>query len=188
LKSGQIPEELQLDVFVSASKQKEPGLRELISQWTNSLSATDSLGVRRTVLHGGNAAKGRRLFAERADLGCQRCHKLKGEGGDVGPELTGLAKSKGREYILQSLLDPNSAIATGFESVLIETKDGNSILGILKSETEKELQIQSADAGLLHVLKSEIQSRQRGPSAMPDGLTELMSLHELRDLIEALSE
>lgn len=79
-------------------------------------------------------------------------------------------------------------MATGYESVLIETKDGNSILGILKEETGSELRVLSADASILRIPKDSIESRQRGPSAMPDGLAELLSLQELRDLIEALSE
>lgn len=188
LLKGTLPKELQLDVFMAASAQTHPALAGLIVKFTNSIPATDPLGLRRLALHGGDAARGRRLFSERADLGCQRCHKLHGEGGDVGPELQGLGRVKGRDYVLHSILNPNKDIASGYESVQLETKDGNSILGILKEETATELRILSADSTLARISKDTIASRQRGPSAMPDGLVELLSLRELSDLIEALSE
>lgn len=188
LLQGTLPQELHLDVFTAASSQSNPALAKSIAQFTNSIPGGDLLGIRRLALHGGDATQGRRLFAERADLGCQRCHKLHGEGGDVGPELQGLGRSKSREYILHSILNPNKDIAQGYESVMVETKDGTSLLGILKEESGSELRIQSADSTLVRIAKDTLVSRQRGPSAMPDGLAELLSLQELRDLIEALSE
>jgi hypothetical protein len=50
------------------------------------------------------------------------------------------------------------------------------------------LVIRTAEEGLLTVPKPAVKSRERGPSAMPDGLGDLMTLRELRDLVEALSE
>jgi len=140
-----------------------------------------------TLLSGGNAARGRRLFAERADWGCQRCHKLRGEGGDVGPELLGIGAKKGRGYVLESILQPNRAIAPGFESIVVEQSDETVVVGVLKEETADALVIQSAELGRVTVKKAGLKSRDRAPSAMPDGLGEMMTRSELRDLVEALS-
>ena len=137
---------------------------------------------------GGDADRGRELFLNNAAVYCQRCHKLDGEGGDVGPELKGVGRSKGRAYVLNAILNPNAEIAQGFESVLLELHNGESLLGILKEETDTTLSIAIPGAGTERIQKSNIASRQRGPSAMPDGLGDLMTLSELRDLIEALSE
>ena len=152
------------------------------------MATNNPLGLRQLVLSGGDARQGRRLFAERADWGCQRCHKLDGEGGDVGPELKGIGRSKGRAYVLNAVLNPNAEIAQGFESVQLELRSGESLLGILKEETDTTLSIAIPGAGTERIQKSNIASRHRGPSAMPDGLGELMTLSELRDLIEALSD
>ena len=105
LVQGTLPQELRLDVFLSASSQANSELSKQLTTFTNSIPSSDPLGLRRLALQGGDAAQGRRWFAERADLGCQRCHKLHGEGGDVGPELQGLGRSKGREYVLRSILE-----------------------------------------------------------------------------------
>jgi quinoprotein glucose dehydrogenase len=139
------------------------------------------------LLSAGNAARGRKLFADRADWGCLRCHKLRGEGGDVGPELAGIGAKKGRPYVLESILQPNRTIAPGFESIIATRHDDTVVVGVLKEETDEALVIQSPEEGRVTVKKSELKSRDRAPSSMPDGLGELMTRSELRDLVEALS-
>ena len=78
-----------------------------------------------------------------------------------------------REYILESILYPNKQIAPGFESVLVRTKDGQAYAGILKNENANDLTLNSSEDGvysLIKVTKANIQSRERGLSAMPEGL------------------
>jgi quinoprotein glucose dehydrogenase len=106
----------------------------------------------------------------------------------VGPELSGIGRSRGREYVLESILQPNAQIAQGFENVLLTRKNGSEVSGVLKSETATDLLIQTAEEGLVKVPKSDLASRQRGPSSMPEGLGDLISPLDLRDLIETLSE
>ena len=180
---GQVPKELQADVLEAAH-----GAHVSLATWTNSLKKDDPLATSRPALSGGNAPRGLRLFQERQDLGCARCHKLRGEGGTVGPELTGLGRARGREYVLQSILQPNAQMAPGYEIVALALKGGTEVSGVLKSESASELVVQTAEDGLVTVPKSGIVSRQRGLSPMPEGLGELMTLLELRDLVEALSE
>ncbi len=183
LVAGKVVPELQLDVLDAA---RRAGLS--LAAWTNSLPKEDPLAPYRPALAGGDAARGRKVFTERQDLACLRCHKLRGEGGEVGPELTGIGRAKGREYVLRSILFPNAEIAAGYENVVVTRKDGSDVAGVLKSETATELVVASAEDGLVTVKKADIAKRERGPSSMVEGLGDLMSLRELRDLVEALSE
>ena len=183
LVAGKVVPELQLDVLDAARRAGLP-----LAAWTNSLPKEDPLAPYRPALAGGDAARGRKVFNERQDLACLRCHKLKGEGGEVGPELTGIGRAKGREYVLRSILFPNAEIAAGFENVVVTRKDGSDLAGVLKSETLTDLVVASAEDGLVTVKKADIAKRERGPSSMVEGLGDLMSLRELRDLVEALSE
>jgi quinoprotein glucose dehydrogenase len=189
LSVGVVEPELQADLLDAArAVQGNTPVSMRLAEWTNSLPKDDVLAAFRPALAGGDASNGAKLFAERADLGCQRCHKLRGDGGEVGPDLTGIGKAKGRAYVLKAILQPNAEIAAGFENVLLEKTDGTSIGGVLKSENETTLTLDSPEDGRLVIAKSEIKTRERGLSAMPEGLGDLMSLRELRDLIEVLSE
>ncbi|HTI70417.1 MAG TPA: HEAT repeat domain-containing protein [Candidatus Limnocylindria bacterium] len=186
LRTRKAPPELELDIQEAAIKT--PALAAQVRDWTNSWSQGDNLAPYRTTLLGGNALTGKKLFAERAEWGCQRCHKLEGEGGDVGPELSGIGRKRGREYVLRSIVDPNAEIAPGFDNQLIELKDGSNLSGVLKGETATTLDIQTAEGKRVSLTKVDIASRTRGLSPMPEGLIDIMSKRELRDLIEALSQ
>ena len=147
----------------------------------------DALATWRPALEGGDAAEGRRIFMERAEVSCLRCHALKGEGGNVGPALDHIGKARTREYLLEAIVFPNKAIAPGFENVLVRMKGGANHAGLVKGETETELQIESPEDGPLKLAKTDIASRQRGLSAMPEDLKQFLSPQDLRHLVEFLA-
>jgi quinoprotein glucose dehydrogenase len=154
------------------------------------LSKQDELGAHRLALTGGSIDEGRKIFFERAEAQCARCHKIEGqgsEGGMVGPELTKIGAAKDRTYLLESIVFPNKHIAEGFQSVLVTTKDGTSFAGVVQSESDSELVLNSPEDGIVKIKKSDITARERGLSSMPEGLSALLSRRDLRDLVEYLS-
>lgn len=182
------PSEIHLDIL-EAAKQ-----REAVAPIQKSLAAVianrpkgDELGDFRETLSGGDAEMGRKVFVERAELACVRCHKIQGSGGDVGPELAGLGKRVNREYILESIVLPNKQIAKGYETVVLVLGNGQVKSGILKGEDEKSVRLMNAEGQILVIPKTEIDDRNRGPSAMPADIIQKMSRRELRDLVEYLS-
>lgn len=196
LAAGKVADELRADVWEAAQKAADlaggagrvPTLARALTQWTNSWAKDDVLAPLRVALAGGDAANGRKLFAERADWGCQRCHKLGGEGGDVGPDLTGLGRTKGREYVLRAIVNPNAEIAPGYESVLLELNDDSTVVGVLREEKPDELIVMVPETGRTVVRKADLKSRASVLSAMPEGLGDLMTRRELRDLVEAMAK
>ena len=140
-----------------------------------------------TSLEGGNADRGRKIYADNAAVYCVRCHKVNGNGGEVGPELSGIGKKHPREYLLESIVAPNQAIAQGFESVVVATNDGQIVAGVFKSEDDKTLKLMTAEAKLIEIPKSDIDERKRGESAMPADLHKKLSHAEIRDLVEFLA-
>jgi quinoprotein glucose dehydrogenase len=185
LLAGTLAKELELDVLEAAAKR--PLLKPKVAAYEARSPKDDPLAVYRPALHGGNAENGKKVFIENQQIACFRCHKINGEGGDVGSDLTGLGATKGREYLLESIVQPNKQVAAGFENVLIEMKDGASYAGLVKSETGVELVLNSPEDGVMTLKKTDIKSRQRGLSAMPEELVTYLSKRELRDLIEFLA-
>jgi quinoprotein glucose dehydrogenase len=187
---GEVQKELQLDVLEAAASRTSPELKAKVQAYEASLSQGDQLAPFRIALYGGTAADGKKIFFERAEAACVRCHKIVGqgnEGGEVGPELTHVGSKKEREYILESIVFPNKQIAQGFESLLVATKDGTSYAGVVKSDTPTELVLNSPEDGIVKIKKSDITSRERGLSSMPEGMATLLTKRDLRDLVEFLS-
>ena len=141
----------------------------------------------RETMFGGDAEKGKKLFFERAEVSCLRCHKVNGTGGGVGPDLTGIGKKQTREYLLESIVDPNKQIAKGFETVVLTLTNGQVKSGILRFDNGKEVHLMNPDGQLIVVPTSRIEERSRGKSAMPEDVIKKLSRSELRDLVEYLA-
>ena len=183
----EVPKELWLDVLDAANKRTTPSIREKLRKAEDARPAEDNLRSHRECLVGGDAGEGRRIFFEKAEVYCLRCHKVNGEGGEVGPDLTGVGAKQPREYLLESIILPNKQIAPGFESTIATMKSGTTYAGVVKSETANELELNSPEDGLVKLKKENIQTRERGPSPMPEELRQILSKREVRDLVEFLA-
>jgi len=194
-REGKLSEELKLDVMEAAekrinTKKMQVNLKELsdqITRETRGQMAKDPLAQYRNLLQGGDAEQGRSTFLNNAAVYCQRCHKLDGQGGEVGPVMNGIAAKQTREYLLESIIYPNAKIAQGFQSVILNLADGRTVSGVLKEKTAKQYTLVTADNKVLTIPKDDVDSEKPDKSAMPDDLHKKISKRELRDLVEFLS-
>jgi len=137
-------------------------------------------------LQGGDPEAGKRVFLQKAEVSCLRCHQVGGTGGIVGPALDGLGGKKDARYLLESIVEPSKAIAEGFQSVVVELTSGKTVTGVLRGEDADSLRLVTAEGVELRIPKKEIEERSSGPSAMPADLAKKMSRRELRDVVEYL--
>jgi len=194
--AGKVPAELKLDVLdaakarVTADKLKlHAPLKELLKKIDTASQAAekgDHLARYRESLAGGDAARGREIFLNNNAVYCQRCHKLDGQGGEVGPILNGLARDKTRDYLLESITHPNKQIAKGYESVQLAMLDGSTISGVLKARTKDTITVMTAEAKSITVKTDDVDGEKPDKSAMAEELANKLSRRELRDLVEFL--
>jgi quinoprotein glucose dehydrogenase len=187
LAAGQVPAEMQLDLLEAVAKRSSPEVKRKLTRYEQSRASADALARYREALAGGDAEAGRRIFLHKAEVYCLRCHKVKGEGGEVGPDLTGIGARQKREYLLESIVDPNKEIAKGFETTVLVLSNGQVQVGIVKEEDDKQVRLVTAEAKTVTVPKSQIEERSRGKSAMPEDLVKHLTKAEVRDLVEFLA-
>ena len=84
------------------------------------------------VLKKANLANGRLLFSKT----CQQCHKLFGEGGTIGPDLTGSNRAN-LDYLLSNLIDPSAEVGRDYRMSVVRTADGRVITGIIVERTAR---------------------------------------------------
>src|SRR5439155_12581190 len=84
----------------------------------------------------GDPFKGRAMWAKN----CVVCHYFRGEGASVGPNLVALTDITSEDFLV-AILDPNDAVEPRFTAYIIETKDGRSLTGIVKSETATTMSV-----------------------------------------------
>ena len=187
LQTGNMPKELRLEVLEAAGKRTSNAVKQKLAAYEATCSKDDPLAPYEAALFGGTAAEGKRVFYEKPEAQCVRCHRINGQGGDVGPDLSHVASQKDRRYLLESVVLPNKQIAQGFDSVMVMLKDGDSQAGVLKTETADTLVLNSADSGVVTLKKADIKSRRAALSPMPEGLGQILSKQDLRNLVEFLS-
>ncbi|MEM7374124.1 MAG: PVC-type heme-binding CxxCH protein [Bacteroidota bacterium] len=135
----------------------------------------------------GNARNGKNIYYRPA-LICATCHEINGEGGKVGPDLSSLGAYMTPESILESILNPNTDIKQGYETVVVTKKDGTVIGGTLDRKTESGALIRDAIGNLVTVANSEIENMEvSSVSMMPPGLVSSLRYDELVDLMTYLT-
>ncbi len=127
-------------------------------------------------------SRGRALFAK----SCANCHVLFGDGGKVGPDLTGSQRAN-PEYLFTKLLDPSAVVPKDYQMSIIETVNGRVIQGIVSKEEDKTITVLTPTE-VLTLQKKDIQERQKTTqSIMPEGQLATLSDAEVRDLIAYLA-
>ncbi|MBV8878647.1 MAG: c-type cytochrome [Planctomycetaceae bacterium] len=184
LDGGVVPA-LQLELLEAAGKR--PALKPRLAAFEARRKPEDPLSSYRESLEGGDEAAGRRLFFERADVQCVRCHGVADQGGQVGPPLTKIGAEKPREYLLESILFPNKQIADGWGQVAVQLQNDRIEIGRVAKESEAFLMLILADGSRKAIAKSEIRARKAALSAMPEDLAKSLSKRDLRDLVAYLA-
>jgi quinoprotein glucose dehydrogenase len=187
LLAGEVPPEIQLDLIEAAHRRRAPDIQRKLARYEAARSQGDPLAPYREALAGGDTKSGRQIFFQKADVSCVRCHKVGGQGGEVGPDLSDIGARRDRLYLLEAIVAPSRQIAEGFETRVVATTDGQVHVGVLKSDVGDTLRLTTAEGKPLAIPKAEIEEQKRGDSAMPDDLVKMLSKAELRDLVEFLA-
>lgn len=201
--AAKVPDEIILDVLDAAEtrantpklklfaplKVKVDKYRAVKERQATAPEMGDKLAPYLESYSGGDAERGRAIFLNNTAVYCQRCHQLDGQGGDVGPQLNGIAgdREKDRRYLLESIVLPSAKIAKGYETVILLLNDERTVTGIIKSEDKKVIRLVTPEIKEIVIPVEDVDSRRSGPSAMPDDLHKKMTRRELRDVVEFLA-
>jgi putative membrane-bound dehydrogenase-like protein len=152
---------------VSATKRKR--IESLKSTLTaSSLAAADR-------------PNGRRRFVQT----CAACHTLFGQGGKIGPDLTG-AQRANLDYLLENIVDPSALVAPAYRMSTVALADGRVLNGILIDQSGPTVTVQTPTERLI-VNRAEIEEvRKSELSLMPEGQLDVLAEKEVRDLIAYL--
>jgi len=136
---------------------------------------------------GGDPAAGERLFFHPRGPQCFTCHRVRGKGGEVGPDLSRLGRGLERDRLIDSILQPSRDIAPEFAAWEIITKDGDSWVGRILKEETKDLTLLGPSNRPVSIPRGDIAVRRPSRvSMMPDGLQRGLTRKEFRDLVAFL--
>ena len=134
-----------------------------------------------------DASRGAAIYA-RENLKCVTCHRIGDAGGRVGPNLTAIGASSPLDYVIDSLLYPAKNVKEGYNTVVVQTADGQVLTGIQVTRSDAELVLRDATGKEMKIPTADIDEESAGTSLMPAGLIDGLSREELADLVRYLSE
>jgi putative heme-binding domain-containing protein len=138
--------------------------------------------LRDDAVQAADARNGRAVFQRT----CGACHALYGEGGTIGPDLTGSNRGN-LDYLLLNVLDPNGEVQDAYKMTVVTTRDGRTYSGTVASETDRQLTLRVIGRDAVSITKSDIQSREvTAVSMMPPGLFDALTDPEVLDLVAYL--
>ncbi|MEO6787591.1 MAG: c-type cytochrome, partial [Chthoniobacteraceae bacterium] len=132
----------------------------------------------------GDAVRGKQVFTQR----CVTCHRADGQGMQVGPDLI-TVKTKGRDGLLTAILDPNKEVAPQFIAYTVETKDGQTFIGLIAKDDASGLTLKMIGGTEQTIPRSQIKgSSSSGQSLMPEGIEAGMDTQAMVDLLTFIEE
>lgn len=125
--------------------------------------------------------KGRVLFSSL----CGTCHQMYGEGGKIGPDLTGSNRAN-RDYILLNIIDPNFDVPDGYKMVVFKTKDERVLAGTIAEEDDQKVILKLVSGNEI-ISKTNIKERTKlDISMMPEGILDYLKKEDFFALIKYL--
>jgi putative heme-binding domain-containing protein len=178
-------------VVLAAAASADPLVVGLFERFLPPESRARRLGVEidpDTILSvGGDADRGRRLFAESAAVQCRSCHAVGGSGGGVGPALDRVAGRLDRRQLLESLLEPSKTIAPEYRSWVAVTTDGTAVTGLVVQRTADTVSIVDATGKRTDLAAGTIEELEPLPtSLMPEQLLRDLTAEQAADLLAYL--
>jgi putative heme-binding domain-containing protein len=117
---------------------------------------------------------------------CFICHRIKGNGGNIGPNLDGIA-SRGVHRLIEDILDPSRNVDPAFRQVILETSDGRTLAGVGLHENGQLLVMSDATGKEVSVPKDQVKTQTTSRiSLMPPSFEQTLPPADLNDLLAFL--
>ena len=129
-----------------------------------------------------DAAAGRMIF----DRSCAKCHTLFGEGGNIGPDLTGSGRQK-LDYVLGNLIDPSAIIDPAYRLTTLLTVDGRLFSGFIVYQDDRSVVLRTQQAQVRLEMRDVDELITSNKSMMPEGMLGSYSDSQVRDLVRYLA-
>ena len=185
---GQMPPLVSAVVDARAVQLFRDWIREMKPEQTfvRDWKMEDLLPALEQANHGRSFESGRAAFKQ---TGCAQCHRFAGEGGTVGPDLTGVGRRLSPHDLLESILLPSKVIVEGYANTEIETKAGEHFSGRIEREDARVVVIRpiTATEDMVTIRKADIRQRALSKTSnMPTGIVNTLDEAKLFDLLAYL--
>jgi putative heme-binding domain-containing protein len=130
----------------------------------------------------GDPHRGKAVFARV----CGQCHKLHGEGADVGPDITANGRAS-YEQLLSNVFDPSLVIGASYQALIVRTTDGRVLTGLPIEDSDQRLVLKMQGGKQETIPRDEVDEQKLSElSLMPEDVEKQLTPREIADLFALL--
>lgn len=191
LQQHQLTEHVRHAIVEAAGRHTDAAVRDLFESFLPEEQRVKRLGEAiqpaELLKLAGDAARGRELFHKTSGIQCRTCHKIAGDGIDLGPDLSQIGKKYDRAKLLESILEPSKNIEPQFVTWVVETAAGKVQTGLLVRRDAREIVIKDAQNKEYRFAATDIETAApQQKSLMPELLLREMTAQQVADLLAYL--
>jgi putative heme-binding domain-containing protein len=189
---GKLPPELRATASFALAANGDAEIRKLGDQ---KLPLPKSKGgdalppIPKLLAMKGDAKAGERVYRDPKGPNCIACHQIGDEGKMVGPPLTTIGNKLSREQMFESILTPSAALLMSYENWIVKLKDGDVKTGIKVEDNDERITLKDNTGEYHEIPVTKIaEKKQLALSMMPENITTTMTVQDLVDVVEYLTE
>ncbi len=189
--SGKIPaESIPLDTVRKLTVFRDDRMAQVIARHWGAIEGATTAEMQQQIEHlqgvvragSGSPYPGKKLFKET----CAKCHRLFGDGGQIGPDLTSYKRDDVGNMLI-NIVNPSAEVREGFETYQALTEDGRIVTGFLVDRETQVVVLRGADGQNVTLAQSEIEELlPQRKSLMPEGVLRELNDQQIRDLFAYL--
>jgi putative heme-binding domain-containing protein len=182
---------LRLQIASRAYTNPDPQIRDLFARFIPPSQRIKTLGTsfksQDILTLGGDANRGRQVFAITNGGLCNKCHRVGTDGANFGPDLSHIGTKFTRAQLLENIVEPSKTIADGFAATLIKIKHAPPQLGIIISRTDSQIVLRTGPGVEVKIPVNTVDKMTpQSTSMMPEGLLGGLTAQQAADLLEYL--
>lgn len=188
---GQVPRSAVDAIVAVSSASTDVAVRDLFEPFIPEEKRIKRLGdvvqAAELLKLAGSLERGKELFHKTNGIQCKTCHRIAGDGTELGPDLSQVGKKYDRAKILENILDPSKNVEPAFALWMIETNSGKVVSGLLVRKTDAEIVIKDQQNKEHRFATAEVEAAHpQQKSMMPDLLLKDFTAQQVADLLAYL--
>lgn len=136
----------------------------------------------------GDSGRGEQVFLRSGAASCNKCHRVKGQGSDIGPDLSQIGRKYEKKALLETIMNPSAGIAPEYVPYVVETEQGKVYAGFLQDQNNERVLLKTIEGATIQIARAQVAELvKQEKSLMPELVLKSITAQDAADLLAYLS-
>jgi putative membrane-bound dehydrogenase-like protein len=190
--TNRLPKELADGVIAQSIEHPDVNVRLLYEKFIPAGKRPKTLGqsfkASEILALKGDIGRGEKVFLRSGAASCNKCHRVKGHGADIGPDLSQIGRKYERQALLETIMSPSAGIAPEYVPYVVETDEGKVHAGFLIEQNDERVVLKTIEGVTVQIPRKQVVDLVRqDKSLMPELVLKSVTAQDAADLLAYLA-